>query len=155
MWFFNLQAGVCFSKGEEKVVKSRTKMTEREEKQMNVAKYVLGLVRLTYVTDGGCLRRTSPSILEVYWKEVWKINVALRQLQVYLGNTWQSTYLAKYVGSTSLTVRTKAVLLQVCLKYTWNKYEKIILLQVCFKYTSRLLVQVCLVKYDASILQAY
>ena len=78
-----------------------------------------------------------------------------RQLQVYLENTWRSTYWTKYVGSTSLTVRTKAVLLQVCLKCTWNKYEKIILLQVCFKYTSRLLGQVCLVKYDASILQAY
>ena len=63
-------------------------------------------------------------------------------LQVYFENTSRSTYLAKYVGNTSLAESAEAVLLQVYLKYTDNKYVNNRIYEDSVKYTWRILGEV-------------
>ena len=53
------------------------------------------------------------SILEVYLDQVRKLFISPRQLQVYLENTWRSTYLAKQAWS---------ILEEYLNKNTWAKY---------------------------------
>ena len=63
-------------------------------------------------------------------------------LEVSLENTWRTTYLVKYVWSTSFKVLVGAVFLQVYLECTANKYEKFLLMEDCLKYNWRILVEV-------------